>query len=306
MKHKKKVTFLLLSLFILVQFIGLFVVSYYNHNILPYGLSANATSGTGSLIFSTIMFFIVLLVILSFFLKKLDSRIFLRLWFFLIIVLSMAVFFNTVLYKIPFFEFISVFVALIFAYLKFYKNSFFIHNFTEMLIYPGVAIIFIKILHFYSLLVLLVIISLYDAWAVWRSGFMQKMAKYHINKLNIFPGFLLPSFSNNVKLKIRNMKKMGKMDKNVKMKVAMLGGGDVAFSIISMGVIYRASSVILPFGLPSFVGGLVPAIFSIAGATLGLSSLLFFGKSKKFYPAMPFISAGIFSSLIIYYIITLF
>jgi len=90
------------------------------------------------------------------------------------------------------------------------------------------------------------------------------------------------------------------------MKVAMLGGGDVAFSIISMGVIYRVSSVILPFGLPSFVGGLVQAIFSIAGATLGLSSLLFFGKSKKFYPAMPFISAGIFSSLIIYYIITLF
>ncbi len=218
----------------------------------------------------------------------------------------MAISFNTFFYKIPFFKLISIIIAFVFAYFKIYKNNFFIHNFTEMLIYPGVAIIFIKILHFYSLLILLIVISIYDAWAVWRSGFMQKMAKYHINKLNIFPGFLLPSFSNKIKLKIRDMKKMGKMNKNLKIKVAMLGGGDVAFSIISMGVIYRASLVLLPFGLPSFIGGFVAALFSIAGATIGLSFLLFFGKSKKFYPAMPFISAGIFSSLFIYYLLTIF
>ena len=49
--------------------------------------------------------------------------------------------------------------------------------------------------------------------------------------------------------------------------------------------------------------GLLPAISVIVGATLGLSYLFFFAKKKKFYPAMPFISAGIFLSMVVSWLI---
>jgi len=41
----------------------------------------------------------------------------------------------------------------------------------------------------------------------------------------------------------------------------------------------------------------------IAGAFLGLLSLFLFSEKKKFYPAMPFITAGIFLGMIIGWLI---
>jgi presenilin-like A22 family membrane protease len=58
-----------------------------------------------------------------------------------------------------------------------------------------------------------------------------------------------------------------------------------------------------PKWLPNFVGGFWPAVFVIAGATLGLSLLLSFSEKKRFYPAMPFITGGILLGLILSYLI---
>jgi len=49
--------------------------------------------------------------------------------------------------------------------------------------------------------------------------------------------------------------------------------------------------------------GFFSALFVIIGATIGLSYLLFFSEKKKFYPAMPFITAGIFAGMILSYLI---
>jgi len=49
--------------------------------------------------------------------------------------------------------------------------------------------------------------------------------------------------------------------------------------------------------------GFFPALLVVAGATLGLSYLFFFSEKQKFYPAMPFITAGIFIGMILGYII---
>jgi hypothetical protein len=38
----------------------------------------------------------------------------------------------------------------------------------------------------------------------------------------------------------------------------------------------------------------IPAIFTIYGAALGLIALIIFGKRKKYYPALPFITLGSF------------
>ena len=74
------------------------------------------------------------------------------------------------------------------------------------------------------------------------------------------------------------------------MNVAILGGGDVVFPIITAGVMLMAQ-------------GIVSAILVIAGATLGLSYLFFFAEKKKFYPAMPFITLGILVGLGVSYLI---
>jgi len=155
-------------------------------------------------------------------------------------------------------------------------------------------------------LLLLLIISVYDIWAVWHSGIMQKMAKYQINNLKIFSGFFVPYMSRKLKMKLKKMKKSKLKNKKIKVNIAILGGGDVVFPIITAGVVMVTKSISLPFGLfPGFVfaGGFLPAVFVIAGATLGLALLFAFSEKKKFYPAMPFITAGILIGLILSYLI---
>jgi presenilin-like A22 family membrane protease len=127
-------------------------------------------------------------------------------------------------------------------------------------------------------------------WAVWHSGIMQKMAKYQINKLNIFSGFFVPYVSKKVRQKLKKMKKSELKKKKIRVNMAILGGGDVVFPIIAAGVMLKTL-------------GLLSSIFVIIGATLGLSYLMFFAEKKKFYPAMPFITAGIFAGIILSYLI---
>ncbi|MBU2503609.1 MAG: hypothetical protein KJ879_00960, partial [Nanoarchaeota archaeon] len=79
--------------------------------------------------------------------------------------------------------------------------------------------------------------------------------------------------------------------------------GDVVFPIITAGVVLKTVSVSLPFGLKDFTGGIGPALFVILGATLGLTYLFFFSEKKKFYPAMPFITAGIVIGMVLGYLI---
>jgi presenilin-like A22 family membrane protease len=80
-------------------------------------------------------------------------------------------------------------IALPLAFTKIYGRNFLVHNLTELFIYPGIAAVFVPILNIWTIIVLLILISIYDMWAVWHSGIMQKMAKYQINQLKIFSGF---------------------------------------------------------------------------------------------------------------------
>jgi DUF1365 family protein len=125
------------------------------------------------------------------------------------------------------------------------------------------------------------------------------MAKYQIDKLKIFSGFFVPYVSPKVKMRLRKLKKSELKTKKIKVNVAILGGGDVIFPIITAGVMLKASGTIL-------IGGFsVPlaSLLVILGATLALTYLFFFAEKKKFYPAMPFITAGIFAGMLIYWAI---
>ncbi|MEN7982284.1 MAG: presenilin family intramembrane aspartyl protease [Nanoarchaeota archaeon] len=304
MKHNWKIIAILLGMFLITQFIGLYVVNHYSNeeNKLPFGMETPKIEKETDFykIFPSIIIAFVIAVGLLFLLNRFDMAFILKLWFFVVVIIALSISFNSVLSKLEYSIFIALIIALPLAFVKIYKRDFLIHNTTELFIYPGIAAVFVPILNIGTIIFLLILISIYDMWAVWKSGIMQKMAKYQIEKLNIFGGFFVPYMSKKAKLKLQKQRKMYSTtsgakkskvkNKGVKVNLAILGGGDVIFPIIAAGIF------MIRFGI-------ISALFVTLGATLGLSYLFFFSEKKKFYPAMPFISAGIFLGMFAGYLI---
>lgn len=253
----------------------------------------------------SLIFAFVIAISIFFLLTKFKIEFILKAWFFIVVFIALFITLYSFEKLAPFtinynWAFaIPIIIALLLAFIKIYKRNFLVHNFTELLIYPGIATIFVPILNIYTIIFLLILISIYDMWAVWHSGIMQKMAKYQINKLNIFGGFFIPHTDKKTKQKIKLLKEKFKNKKisdkklkakNIKVNIAMLGGGDVVFPIIAAGVVFTSTTLSW--------SGLGSALLIIAGATLGLTSLFMFSKKKKFYPAMPFITIGIFIGMV--------
>ncbi|MEK6844932.1 MAG: presenilin family intramembrane aspartyl protease, partial [Nanoarchaeota archaeon] len=227
---------------------------------------------------------------LFFLLTKFKIEFILKLWFLTVIVLALGLSINSFLPKEQYIPLMSLIIALPFALIKVFNRNIIVHNTTELLIYPGIAAVFVPLLNIWTMIILLILISVYDMWAVWKSKIMQKMAKYQINTLKIFSGFFIPYLSKKDRQKIKMLKQKYKKSElkkqKIKINIAILGGGDVIFPIISAGVMLKTL-------------GIWSAIFVILGAVLGLSYLLFFSEKKKFYPAMPFITAGIFLGMLV-------
>lgn len=302
MKHKPKVIIILLSMFIIAQFIGLYVINYYSQpaNELPLGMGETKADlqceiNSFSDFFkcteylTTIIFAFIIALTLFFLLTKIEAELIIRFWFFFVVIIALLISFQSILPQINNLFWISLVIAVILAFLKVFRQNMIVHNLTELFVYPGIAAVFIPILNIYTIVILLILISIYDMWAVWHSGVMQKMAKYQINKVKAFSGFFIPYLTKKVKLQ---MQRTGLRKKKIKVNVAILGGGDVVFPIITAGV------VMLTFGL-------FYSLFVIAGAASGLLYLFIRSEKKKFYPAMPFITAGIFIGLGIAWLISL-
>ena len=295
MKHKLSITILLLGMFLATQFIGLFVVNYYSNTELPYGLQAPENDAAPNFI-SIIFSFILAMVVISL-LMKYKWKSVIKIWFLFVVCLALAISVNAIFGTIGItgaFVYAIIFAAPL-AILKIFKSNFYVHNLTELLIYPGIACVFIPILTPISAVILLVLISVYDMWAVWKSGLMQKMANFQMNEMKIFGGFLIPSATDKVKMSVEKVKQKYKgkkipdsvKNKKYKVNLAILGGGDVIWPIITGGVFLRSY-------------GWISAIMVMFGALAGLIFLFATTKKGKSYPAMPYISVGIFLSLAIW------
>ena len=294
MKHNVKITAVLLLMFLATQFIGLYVIDYYSDKDLPLGLDTPKLEEDREYnqMFLSIVIAFVIAIGLLLLLTHFKVAFLLKLWFLIVVVIALMISFISFIPTFQYYTIIALLLALPLALVKIYGQNFIIHNATELFIYPGIAAVFVPLLNIWTVIGLLVIISLYDMWAVWKTGLMQKMAKYQINKLKVFSGFFVPYMSKNVRKKIKKMKKSELKKKKIKVNVAILGGGDVIFPIITAGVMMK-----------TFPETIIPALLVIFGAALGLSYLFMFAKKKKFYPAMPFISAGIFLAIGVSYLI---
>lgn len=310
-------------MFVVTQFIGVFVINAYAptsqtiinpatgeseiiliEGSLPFGLQTPPDEPTPN--FLSIVFAFALAFALIFILMKYKWKMIIRLWFFFVVTLSLGIAINAFLKytTLTNISIIALAIAIPLSFFKIFRPNPYTHNLTELLIYPGIAAVFVPILTPISIIGLLILISIYDMWAVWQSGIMQKMAKFQMSELKIFGGFLVPSMSKKVKSQIAKIKqryknkKMPEKVKNKKFKVnlAILGGGDVIFPIITAGVFMWAYPNQILFG----INGLIPALFVIGGALIGLTSIFLFSEKGKAYPAMPYITTGIFLGLLVW------
>ncbi|MBS3149340.1 hypothetical protein J4455_01430 [Candidatus Woesearchaeota archaeon] len=258
MKHTYPVTLALVLLFFAAQIIGLLISNeYLKGTILPLNIERPEVEESQS--YLPIVFAIIISTVIALILIKFRSVKIWKLWFFLSIFICLTIAFSAFLPQI-----ISIILAITLGLLKLFSKNVFSTNITELFVYGGIAGLFVPILGIFSVSILLILISIYDMIAVWKTKHMVKLAKFQ-SESNIFAGLYIPYKKN---------------------REAILGGGDIGFPLLFAGVILKEFS---------FTSAVIVSFIT----TLSLLALFMYAKKNKFYPAMPFLSAGCFIGFLI-------
>jgi presenilin-like A22 family membrane protease len=304
MKHNLTITLVLLSFFLLAQVTGLWLINsdskisiddqgkiVVSHGDTSLG-ERPQTEGFGSFLYLIIGITIGTLIVLV--LVKFRKANIWRYWFFLAVWMALSVSIGVFVKLKIFFDYdVAMLIALVLAVWKIWKPNIIIHNVTEVLVYSGIAVLLVPIFDVFWAIMLLIAISLYDMYAVWKSKHMIKMAKFQ-TKSNVFAGLMIPYSMKDAKMqKVSvNAKTPKKLDTSkmpkAKSKTAILGGGDVVFPLIFTGAVMEG---LLREGLTKSQAFMQSSIM-IVTTTIALALLFFFAKKDRFYPAMPFVTLG--------------
>ena len=182
MKHKPGVTVLLLLLFLTAHFIGLLVLNSYKNEVkqYPYELTPPKVETTMSAV--QIIVSIIIVTIIALVLIKFQARRIWKVWFLFSLVVTMLLAFSAFIS-----ETIALLLALVLALWRIFKNNVVLHNFTEVFVYGGLASIFVPILNVIAVSILLLVLAVYDFWAVYKTKHMVKMAKFQTEN-KVFAG----------------------------------------------------------------------------------------------------------------------
>ncbi len=310
MKHTLKITLILGLIFFISQIVGLAITNEYIdhkataekkepvHKDLPFKMERPEVEGTGGmaviLIVSTILIGTLLLLLIV----KFGGLTLWKIWFFIAITTCLTIAFSPFISKLisasssiwpqvlsmPYLpSLIALAAAAIISILKIFKPMIAVQNIAEVFIYGGLSAIFISLFKnpqwgVYWAFLLLLIISVYDIIAVWKTKHMVTLAKFQ-TKSQVFAGLLVP-YKKTTKTK-------GVKSKKVPIQTAVLGGGDIAFPLLFSGAVMQKLMITNPEWL-GFLKTLVIPLFT----TIALLALLWISKKDKFYPAMPFLTTG--------------
>ncbi len=259
MKHKLGVTFILVLLFLAAQFIGLAVLNNYftpgaaGEEQKALPLGIERPQVEEEFSYLPLIIAIVIATAFALILINLGAQKLWKAWFFIA-----TLYLLTIAFAAFFQQIYALILALIFVLWRTFRLSIISHNIVELFVYSGIPAIFAPILSITAAIILLILISGYDMIAVWKTKHMVKLAKFQTES-KVFAGLLIPY--------------------NKGKKAAILGGGDVGFPMLFAGVVF------LKYG---WLASIITIIFT----AIGLLLLLLLSKKNKFYPAMPFISAG--------------
>lgn len=326
MKHTLRITLILILLFFATQIIGLYTVNRYIdigvgedgkvkviHQDTALGPPPELKQEEKSYTFIPIMAMVLigtglLLILIKFRLGKVW-----KIWFLFAVVVTITVSLDVYLAR-----WAAAALALGIGLLRVFRPNLVIHNLSEVMVYTGITIILLPLLNIYSVIFLLLLISLYDMYAVWKSRHMVKLAKFQLSTKS-FAGLSLNYTSPRASDKKDHSKKPGKAkthaheagpgaEKGIRAagpkdgdaaegslsSNAILGGGDIAFPLLFSATVMER--LILVDGLAK-ADAFFYTLITTLGAGAALSFLLFFSRRERFYPAMPFISAGCFAGL---------
>ncbi len=299
MKHDWRIVCFLLGLFFCAQMIGLFILSQYVDyektiemgklvlRALPFLIERPEVSPTYS--FAYIIFGVLIATLIILFIIKYAYINLWRLWYTLSVVFCLLVAWSAF-----FPEEWGLLLAVFVGVWKVYRPNWFIHNMTEVFLYGGLLVVFAPILSMFSVTMLLLLISCYDMYAVWKSKHMVTMARF-LTETKTFAGLSFPYMPKKVQGKAMLEKIPGKIPEKMpaqteKVRIAVLGGGDIAFPLLFSSVVFQ--QLLLQYGFGIDLWGRLLLVPLCATGML----LLLFLQSKKgvFYPAMPFLSIGCF------------
>ena len=239
MKHTLPVTIILTTLFLAAHIIGLLIINHYLNIDLPFGIEKPdiepATSYIPIIIAILIATGIALLIV------KFGARKLWKLWFFAILVYTLLIAFSSVLNQT-----IALIIAIALAGIRILRPGIIVHNFTELFMYGGLAALFTPIFNVLSITILLLLISVYDAIAVWKTKHMISLANF-TTESKAFAGLYIP----------------------YKKGEGILGGGDVGFTLLFSGTILK------------YFGFLEAIIVSVI-TTAVLFGLFMLSKKEKF------------------------
>ena len=282
MKHSLRIISLLIGIFLLAQFVGLLIVNQYVdvqkteetgqtiYKTLPYSIERPEMEQSTSFIFIIVGVIIGTLLILL--IIKIKKMLLWKLWFFLAVSMTLAIAFSAFINP-----FLAAIISVILTIFKVIKPNVIIHNLTEIFIYGGLAAVFVPLMNFIAVLILLILISIYDMIAVWKIKHMITLAEFQTNS-KVFAGISIPKKEEKVKITAKTAKTR-KSSPKTGISSAILGGGDIAFPLLFAGVVMKQYGFALSL--------IIPIIAAIV-----LFVLLIKGERGKFYPAMPFLTAG--------------
>ena len=302
MKHTLTATLALVLLFLCAQLVGLVTVSRY--------VDIRATSETGvtkiyqekyiieppevqeSFSFVYILFAVLIGTVLALIIVWFNRVRIWRFWFMASILICLLIgifpyvdmltsFISKGLLPATAVKVITLVLALALTLWKSYRPNFLIYNLVEVFMYGGIAALLVPILNLTSVVILLVVISIYDFWAVFKTKHMVSLAKFQ-SSAKLFAGLLVP---------YKRVSGKGVSGKPTAQtggsQQAILGGGDIAFPLLFSGVVLKLT------------GSFIPAFIITLFAAAALMGLFIVAKKQKYYPAMPFISMGAFLGYLI-------
>jgi presenilin-like A22 family membrane protease len=308
MKHSVSITLILIASFVLAQVLGVFIIEQYvdvNKSLemgttefqdLPTvgGVELERPDVEESTSFIYVVGAILVGTILLLILIRYAKVWVWKAWFFFAVAISLYIAFAAFVSPV-----LAGLLAVTFGVVKLMPPDMLwkviSHNVSELFIYGGLAAIFVPIFDLWAVSALLLLLSLYDMYAVWKSKHMVTMAKFQVDS-GVFAGLSIPYkiakvATSSKKTKKSKAKKAKKVKKSKGVPVAFLGGGDIALPLLFTGTVFK-------------VMGLGSALLIIPFTTAALALLLFLAKKDRFYPAMPFISGGAFAGLGVVWLLT--
>jgi len=251
-----------LSLFLSIQVLGLIVgLKYFNLQIIE-PLPVKESIPTFLITFVIATAFLLVLI------RFLKGNLFFKAMFALLIIIGVDITLGAFI-----FEPLAIILAVVVLAARIAKPNILTHNFAMFLAIAGIGAQLGLLLTPLAVVALLIILSVYDYYAVFKSKHMVKLFKGMMEK-GAAMAIVLPQSTRDLRAEMGAVKseKLKKYTKKDKRKFFMLGTGDVAFPIV--------------FAVSALQHSLQSAMFVVAGSLFGIL-LIHYIINKKKYEALP-------------------